>query len=159
VRHPSGTASVTYKLFFGATSITPTSGTFATQFMTRAYVCNDPGATNSQQINHENQQRSGAAPDAVIAPTTAAENTAAAVVVKFTFNVANTDTVRGCAGTYTLCRRFWHAICAIWTAKQNLPDLHADRENTGVLASSEWSGCPNIFLISKSLGTVRTGSR
>lgn len=93
--HTSGTASVTYKLTFGSTALVSYSTADVTvQHIGQHEIINATGVQNSQIICNWVLTNITQVQNA----TTAAENTANPLVVKLTFNVANTDQVTG---------RFW----------------------------------------------------
>ena len=91
-RHTTGTGAVTFKLFFGATSITLlTAGTTSTvPLQTSALICNNNGSTTAQTINEVSYIWSASPfPDI----TTSAETTTGAVVLKLTADGAVTEAV------------------------------------------------------------------
>jgi hypothetical protein len=91
--HGTGTASVTYKLFFGASACVnfASAGTGA-GFMT-GVVMNQPASTTAQRCSFLTAVPGGTLN--VIAGNAPGENTGTNVVVKLTFNVAATDQVTG----------------------------------------------------------------
>jgi hypothetical protein len=92
--HNVGTAVVTYKVFFGATAyLNNTDATAAGQYRAEVVIFNNPGVTNAQHgSNFHNIQGAVFIP---FTPLTSAITTSSSVVIKFTFNVANTDQVTG----------------------------------------------------------------
>jgi hypothetical protein len=93
-QHSSGTANLSYKLWFGATAVHTQSATSTQVGRLTSYVFNDPGSTTQQQ-GTVTDAIFGTAPQAPSStPATPAENTAAnPVVIKLTFNGPNTDQV------------------------------------------------------------------
>lgn len=90
--HTTGSANVTHKLHFGATEVDSTGFTQANNWVLMAYVCNDAGSTSAQQGTVIYKVRSGTPLDQTALSTPAADTTGN-VVIKATFNVANTDQV------------------------------------------------------------------
>lgn len=91
--HGTGSASVAYKLSFGATAVlNPPAATAGSYFMT-AVIMNDPASTSAQRGS--GLTTSAAAVIQSVAGNALGENTTAAIVVKLTFNVAATDQVTG----------------------------------------------------------------
>lgn len=89
--HSTGTASTVYKLFFGATAVVSNTSTGSGQIYHKMHVCN-----NTNSVTAQNSSLFSIVPTSTIAtitfsPVPSAENTAGAVVIKATFNVANTD--------------------------------------------------------------------
>ena len=94
-RHTAGSASPTYKVWFGATSLTLGNGAFAgtSQAGATALVCNDPGSTTAQQLSQSPGSQNGTGVIIIANPATAAENTTGSVEVKFTVNAAATEQI------------------------------------------------------------------
>lgn len=91
--HGTGTASVSYKLSFGATNVlTPVAATAGSYFMT-AVIMNNPASTSAQRGS--GMTTSAAAVVQSVAANAPSEDTTGAVIVKLTFNVAATDQVTG----------------------------------------------------------------
>jgi hypothetical protein len=93
--HSTASASVTYKLFFGATAYVNSATTNSANVLyAEAEIFNNSGATNAQ--NGNNLTNLGAPPALnEFAPLTSAIDTTAAVTIQLTFNVAATDQVTG----------------------------------------------------------------
>lgn len=92
VAHGTGTASVSYKIFFGATSVASGASTASTVYG-KSETFNRPGITNGQRgIGYV---LGGTAVAGITTGNSPAEDTTAAVTIKVTFNVANTDAVTG----------------------------------------------------------------
>lgn len=92
--HSSGTASVTYKVFFGSsTSALNVASTSTSASKAVVVVMNDPTSITAQRISSE--AFAGTSILQVNAGNSASETTSSSVVIKFTFNVANTDQVIG----------------------------------------------------------------
>jgi hypothetical protein len=89
--HGTGTASVTYKLFFGATAVVNTSSAVTGNGSLETVIMNKPGVTNAQRASGKFTPTGTAS--VIFSGISPAETTANAVVVKATFNVANTDQV------------------------------------------------------------------
>jgi hypothetical protein len=89
----TGSVSVTYKVFFGATATASVASTSTSMAQMVEEVCNDPAGTSSQQGGGA-QLQTGSSFGTLSGITTASEATATnAVVIKVTFNVAGTDQV------------------------------------------------------------------
>lgn len=92
-QHSTGTGSVTFKIFFGASALTTIPSSATTMGRMTALVFNDPASTSTQQASVYDVQF-GSAPVAIPALGAASENTATNnVVIKATFNGASTDSV------------------------------------------------------------------
>lgn len=92
-RHTTGTGSVTYKIFYGAASNTLFQGgsTSTVPMQAEVLICNNNGVTNAQTINQTSLVYAAGALGVDVG--TAAENSAAAVVLKVTASGANTEAV------------------------------------------------------------------
>ena len=91
--HGTGTASVTYKLSFGATAVVNSASAVTGNGYAEAIIMNQPGVTTDQRASSQFSPTGTAA--VINAGLHPVESTAGNVVVKFTFNVANTDQVTG----------------------------------------------------------------
>jgi hypothetical protein len=90
-QHTTGTASVTYKLKYGATTVS-TNGEAGTGPASLVfYVMNNPGSTSAQTAWQESRVNNAITYATQFASP--AENTTGAVTASFTFNVAATDQV------------------------------------------------------------------
>jgi hypothetical protein len=91
--HGTGTASVTYKLFFGATACVNVASTGTGAGFMTGIITNQPASTTAQRCSFMNGVPGGTLN--IVAGNAPAENTGANVTVKLTFNVAATDQVTG----------------------------------------------------------------
>lgn len=89
--HGTGTASITYKLFFGATAVINAASAVTGNGCMEAVIMNQPGSTTAQRGSGKLTPTGTAS--VVFSGNAPAENTANAIVVKATFNVANTDQI------------------------------------------------------------------
>lgn len=91
--------ATTYKIFFGATAVwTGTSAAATDNIWAEAYVCNNAAVQNAQ---HSKAMGFAAATATGNVFTSPAENTANAVTIKLTGNVANPNTFSG---------KFWEVV-------------------------------------------------
>lgn len=92
-QHTTGTAAVTTKMKYGATTVATNSEAGTGLTVVSWYVMNNPGSTSAQTAWQEIGQDAGSS--VVYSPqiATPAENTTGAVTVVVTFSVANTDAV------------------------------------------------------------------
>lgn len=93
--HTTGTASVTYKLFYSTGVVSIGSLTHAGQKSGMALVCNNSGVQNAQQLNFilGASNNAGGFSGLIPAVATSAIDSTTAQTLKLTFNVANTDQV------------------------------------------------------------------
>lgn len=99
--HSTGTGSVTYKIKWGATSVTLLASADTTEWNQETIIANDPGSQVIQKIIAYPLMYSGGTLFGTnISYTAGAENTngATAVTLKLTANGANTEAITG---------RFW----------------------------------------------------
>jgi len=89
--HGTGTASVTYKLSFGGTAAINTSSAVTGNGCMELVVMNNSASTTAQRASGKFTPTGTAS--TIVAGIAPAENTANAIVIKATFNVANTDQV------------------------------------------------------------------
>lgn len=91
--HGTGTASVTYKVSFGASAVVNTASATTGNGYAEVTVMNTVGSTSAQRASGIFNM-TGVSPvlTSGVAPS---ETTASNVVIKLTFNVANTDQVTG----------------------------------------------------------------
>jgi hypothetical protein len=85
----TGAVNTTYKLFFGSTAYVSNASTGTGQLYMEAHVCN-----NANSITAQHGSTKSSFPTVTFqafAPITSAEATSGTVVIKATFNVANTD--------------------------------------------------------------------
>lgn len=90
-QHTTGTAAVTYRLYFGSSNISTGGQTSGSLGSGHALICNNVGATNAQRINLMRWMLGSA--HIGLGEASPAENATGNVVVKFTFNAASTDQV------------------------------------------------------------------
>jgi hypothetical protein len=91
--HVTGTASVTYKLILGSSTVTGWStADVSFQHNGTHEIINQPGVQNAQ--NSRNTVLTNIV-QVLNANPTLTENTANPITIKLTFNVANTDQVQG----------------------------------------------------------------
>ena len=90
-QHTTGTANVTYKLKFGATTVASNTENGTGSVVVRFGVMNNPGSQTAQTAWQETANDG----TVIYSPqfATPAENTTGAVTLAFTFSVANTDQV------------------------------------------------------------------
>lgn len=91
--HGTGTASVTYKLSFGASAVVNSASAVTGNGYAEAVIMNQPGSTTGQRASSQFSPTGTAA--VIQSGLGPAETTTSNVTVKFTFNVANTDQVTG----------------------------------------------------------------
>lgn len=89
--HSTGTASTVYKVFFGSTAFINNTSTGSGQVYFRLHVCNNNGSITAQHGGQFVVVPNSTIATLTFAGGTSAENTANAVVIKATFNVAATD--------------------------------------------------------------------
>jgi hypothetical protein len=88
-QHTTGTASTTYKWYFGSTATSGSVSTSTGVYYSAVRVCNNAGVTNAQSLFQALSSVGSTSYSALLA--TPAEDTTGAVVLKVTFAVAATD--------------------------------------------------------------------
>lgn len=87
--HSTGTTNTTYKLFFGATAYINNASTGSGQIYMAAHICNNANSSTAQHGASKSSFPTVAFQS--FAPLTSAETATGTIVIKATFNVANTD--------------------------------------------------------------------
>jgi hypothetical protein len=98
--HPSGSASVAWKLFWGGAAYLNSSSTLGGTLFYEATICNNSGVTNAQHgsttHNVNNTVSVGqTGTTSAFSPLSAAVDTTQAQVISLSFNVASTDQAKG----------------------------------------------------------------
>jgi len=91
--HGTGTASVTYKVSFGATAVVNSASAVTGNGYAEATIMNSVASTASQRASSVFTPTGTAS--TIVSGLNPVETTASGVVIKFTFNVANTDQLTG----------------------------------------------------------------